>query len=242
MQQLGLIGFGDFGRFIVKHLKPFFNIVVYDSKDIRTPAHKLGVKTCSLKEAASKPIVIIAVPVHYFQNVIEEIKGFVKPGALIIDVSSVKVKPVSIMKKYLPKNVDILGTHPLFGPQSGRNGIKGLKIFLCPVRSKKLGKIKEFLVSKLGLQVLIKTPEEHDKQMAYVQGLTHFIGRAVNELDIKDFDQKTTAYQHLLDIKEMLKYDSFDLFLTMEKENPYAKEARKKFIAKLNAIEKKIKS
>ena len=42
----------------------------------------------------------------------------------------------------------------------------------------------------------------HDQQMAYVQALTHFIGRAVNDMDIPDVEQKTVAYQYLLDIKK----------------------------------------
>jgi prephenate dehydrogenase len=241
-QELGLIGFGAFGRFMVKHLKRFFDIHVYDGRNITGPAKKLGVKTAPLKDVASKRIVVIAVPVQCFGSVIGQIKGFVRPESLVLDVSSVKVKPVMLMKKHLPKNVDIIGTHPLFGPQSGKRGIKGLKIVLCPVRIKSIAKMKNFLTSRLGLNVMVKTPEEHDRQMAYVQGMTHFIGKAVNEMDIKDFDQKTAAYQHVLDIKEMLKDDSLDLFLTLEKENPYAKSVRKKFVKRLQQIEKRIQS
>ena len=36
------------------------------------------------------------------------------------------------MNKYLPDKGDIIGLRPLFGPQSGRNGIGGLKISSLP--------------------------------------------------------------------------------------------------------------
>lgn len=97
-----------------------------------------------------------------------------------------------------------------------------------------------FFSKELKLNVLERTPMIHDKQMAYVQALTHFIGRAVNEMDIPDVEQKTPAYQYLLDIKRNLGQDSMDLFLTIEKENPYAKEIREQFLEELFILQKKI--
>ena len=59
--------------------------------------------------------------------------------------------------------------------------------------------IRDYM-DELELNLLKRTPEVHDKQMAYVQALTHFIGRAINEIDIPDIEQKTPAYQFLLNI------------------------------------------
>ena len=74
--------------------------------------------------------------------------------------------------------------------------------------------------NKLKLKVFIRTPEEHDKQMAYIQGLTHLIARATNAIKIPDLELKTVPYHHLLGITETIKYDSLDLFLSIQKENP----------------------
>ncbi|OGF21459.1 prephenate dehydrogenase [Candidatus Falkowbacteria bacterium RBG_13_39_14] len=237
-RSIGIIGFGNFSRFMIKHLSPFFDISVYARKDIAEDALKLNVKSVSLEEAASQDIIIPSVPLDAFEEVILRIKNIVKPGSIVVDVTSVKVRPVELMEKYLPPHAEILATHPLFGPESGKNGIEGLRIVLCPVRVNNLELITKFLSDNLRLQVLMRTPDEHDRQMAFVQGLTHFIARAANELDIADFDQKTMAYQKLLDIKELLGGDSDALFLTMEKGNPYAKEAREKFMRTLEKIEK----
>jgi len=236
VKELGFIGFGNFGRFIMPYLKPYFNITVYDSLNMEQEAKKAGVKWGTLEETASKEYVALAVPVQYLEELLLEIKNYIKPKAVVFDLSSVKVKPIEIMLKHLPATAEIVGTHPLFGPQSGKNGIAGLNIVICPVRTKKNGNLNRFFAEELKLNVLERTAVVHDKQMAYVQALTHFVGRAVNAMDIPDVEQKTPAYQYLLDIKRNLGQDSMDLFLTIELENPFAKEVRDNFIEELNNL------
>jgi prephenate dehydrogenase len=240
MQELGIIGFGNFGQFIIKHLKPYFKVTAYDKTDLSDDAKAMGVKWGTIEEVAQKEMVVLAVPVQYLEEVLIQIKDIVNPLALIFDVSSVKVKPVDLMLKYLPESVDIIGTHPLFGPQSGKNGIQGLNLVVCPIRNRRFPAIIPFFAKKLKLNVLERTPVLHDEQMAYVQALTHFIGRAVNEMDIPDVEQKTPAYQYLLNIKRNLGQDSWDLFYTIELENPFAKEVREHFVEKLNSLTQKL--
>lgn len=235
MKELGFIGLGSFGKFIIPHLTPHFQVWVYDEKPLLEEAQALGVQWGSLKEVCSKEILIAGVPIHFMEQLLINIKDWVKPNTLFIDICSVKVKPVEWIQKHLNPEVEIVATHPLFGPQSGKNGIKGLNIVICPVNipKEKLQKVHHFLSDTLLLNVLERTPINHDKQMAYVQALTHFIGRAVNEMDIPDVEQKTPAYQYLLDIKRNLGQDSWDLFLTIENGNPFAKEVRDQFIEEL---------
>jgi len=233
MKSLGIIGFGSFGQFITKFLKPYFEISVYNRSDKSAKAKELGIGYESLEEVSSKEIVIVCVPVQFMEEMLVKIAPYIKREALVVDVSSVKVKPVELMKKYLPEHCEIIATHPLFGPQSGKNGIAGLNMVLCPGEKYLTNSIERFFRDDLELNVLIRTPEVHDQQMAYVQALTHFVGRAVNGIDIPDVEQKTPAYQYLLDIKRNLGGDSYDLFLTIENENPFAKEVREQFINEL---------
>jgi prephenate dehydrogenase len=233
---VGVIGFGNFGQFIVKFLTPYVEISVYDRTDYSNEAKRLGVIWSNLHDVVKKDIVILGVPVQFLEPLLVEIKDIINPEALVMDVSSVKVKPLQLLEKYLPETTDIIGTHPLFGPQSGKNGIAGLNLVLCPVRNTKISNIAHFFSKKLKLNILERTAEVHDRQMAYVQALTHFIGRTINEMDIPDVEQKTPAYQYLLDIKRNLGKDSMDLFLTIELENPFAKEVREQFLEKLNDL------
>lgn len=243
MKTLGILGFGAFGEFMAKHLKPYFSVTVYDPRDLSEIAKSIGVNFGTLQEAASGDIVVFAVPVQFLEGLVSEAKLFLKPGALVMDVSSVKVKPVEIMTRLLPDNVDIVATHPLFGPQSAGGDIKpGFNFVLCPIRTSRLEEIKDFLEKNFGLNILERTPEEHDKQMAYAQGLTHLIGRALKLMDIPDIDQKTIAYGHLLQVKELVGKDSLELFLTIENENPYAREVRDAFLSRLEELVKQIGS
>ncbi|MBC7390631.1 MAG: prephenate dehydrogenase/arogenate dehydrogenase family protein [Opitutaceae bacterium] len=242
VKEISFIGFGNFGQFIVKHLTPFAEVFAYDHRDLSKEANSLGVIWLNnIEEALSKQVVILCVPVQHMESLLQSIGPKVKAGTLVIDVASVKVKPVALMKKYLNEDVYIAAIHPLFGPQSGKNGVSGLNVVACEVRYDHFDKLVHFLSGKLKLNTLIRTPEVHDMQMAYVQALTHFIGRAVNEMDIPDVEQKTPAYQYLLDIKRNLGQDSWDLFLTIENENPYAEKVRFDFLKELDMLNAKLK-
>ena len=84
------------------------------------------------------------------------------------------------------------------------------------------------------------TPEEHDKKMAMIQGLSHFIAKALKEIDITSSEINTLSYDYLYKMKEIIENDSDALFDTIEIENPYAKEYREKFIAKLIEINEEL--
>lgn len=162
--------------------------------------------------------------------------------ALVIDVASVKVRPIQLMRDLLPPETEIIGTHPLFGPQSGKDGIAGLPIAFCPVRAsaERIECVRKFLAETLALQVFEISPEEHDRQMAYVQGLTHLISRAVGEMELPRTELATAAYRRFLDMRSNLANDSWDLFVTIERENPFAPEVRKMLRAKLEELERRL--
>ncbi len=235
-QSLGWIGYGSFGKFFLPYLMPHFNISVYDIKEIGAELEGTNLFNASLEEISQTDIIILSVPVQFLDSILIQIAPLIKHKCLVMDVSSVKMKPISLMQKYLPEHCEIVGTHPLFGPQSGKNGIKSLNIVVCNVKTTQEEKINYFLGKILGLHILARTPEAHDKEMAYVQGLTHFIGRAINQMDIPDVEQKTPAYDYLLSIKKNLGKDSLDLFYTIEKENPFASEVTDHFMVELEKL------
>ena len=49
-----------------------------------------------------------------------------------MDFTSIKVGPVEAMRKFAPKDVEILGTHPMFGPTIPT--IRGQTVILVPVK------------------------------------------------------------------------------------------------------------
>jgi prephenate dehydrogenase len=232
MAEVGIIGYGSFGKFIAGILNRDFKVSVYDTKKQRLGK---GMKFVSLKEAASKDIVVVAVNMEHFESVVKKISRDVKKDALVLDVCSVKVEPVRLMKKYLTCNV--IATHPLFGPESGKRSIKGLKIVIWNVKGNKLGVVKKFL-KQIGLVVLVKSPMQHDKEMAYVQVITHLVGRAVNEVNIPSLQFSTASYNKLKEMSTIVGKDSPGLFRTIQKYNKYATGVRKKFVRKIKELDK----
>ncbi len=245
-KSLGIIGLGAFGRFMVKHLAPWYDIYGYDVKlpSPETLAQDKAddVTLSSLDTVAAADIVVFAVPYASLRHTAVLAAQHIKPGALVLDVTSVKVKPLEILSGIIPEHADLLGTHPLFGPQSGKNGIEGLRIALCPVRipSERYYKICDFLTDKLRLLVLKTDPDKHDKEMAKVQAMTHFMSRALREIGLQPSLMATKAYEKLQEFASIVLSDSWDLFLTIQKGNPYADELRQQLLCELNELEDKL--
>ena len=242
MKKLGIIGFGQFGQFMARHLAHFFDVNVYDQSDLSAKAREIGVNWRDFETVCGKEILIYATPLKNFESVLRESVPFLKKDALCLDVCSVKMKPIELMKEILPETVEIVGTHPLFGPQSGRASIENLRIAVCPVRTTKTEKIKKFLAQDLKLKVLEKSPETHDREMAHVQALTHFVARALEELHVEESELATVSYEELMRAARLVSEDSWELFQTIQQGNPFAAPKRKSFIEKLIELEKRLDS
>ncbi|WP_294536276.1 prephenate dehydrogenase [uncultured Rhodoblastus sp.] len=227
-KSIGLIGLGAFGRLIAAHLGAHFPILGHD------PAADGDVKGVTLRplaEVAACDVVILATPVPALGAVIATINPYLRPGALVLDVGSVKVIPAQIMRAGLPAHVDIVGTHPMFGPQSARGGVKGLKIVLCPIRGRHARSIAAFLHKTFGLDAIIATPEAHDREAAMVQGLTHLIAKVLVEMEPLPRKMTTASFDLIYRAIDMVRYDAPEVFYAIERMNPYAPDVRRRFFA-----------
>ncbi len=240
-ETLGIIGLGAFGAFMAPYLAPHFDLVLHDAgRDPSPLARAFGATAGSLDRAAACPTIILAVPVQKMERVLRDIAPMIGPGTLVIDVGSVKVKPVALMESLLPAHATIVGTHPLFGPQSGRDGIAGLNIAVCEVRGGRAPAVARFCRDALKLRAFEVTAEEHDRQLAYVHGLTHLLAKVIVSLNLPDFQLTTKTYDLLSQAIEMVRYDSDELFRAIERENPFAAEAKKSFFAAARQLDDKL--
>ena len=240
MIEIGIIGFGQFGQFMAQHLTPFFDVTACDTADRKHEAEKIGVKWRDFETTVGKQIVIFAIPLKSFEVILTRAAPYLRADAMCFDVCSVKIKPLELMCAHLPETVEIIGTHPLFGPQSGREGIAGMRVALCPLRTAKTGQIKQFLAQKLKLQVFEKSPAEHDREMAHVQALTHFVARALDELHVVDSELATVSYEELMRAARLVSEDSWELFQSIQQGNPFAEAKRQAFIKKLIELENRM--
>ncbi len=226
--KVAIIGRGQFGLFMARHLEPHCALVL-----IGRESNPADLQDCD--------VVIFAVPFDSLNEAAKAYKKYISSKAIIVDVCSVKQKPLALLSKHFP-NHQILGTHPVFGPQSGKDGISGLPIVLCNVSCKKstYHKIVTFLKDILLLNVIEETPKQHDHEMANVQALTHFIGRALLQMDVKSYVTNTQSYQHLIELTKLLQFDSWELFTTIQLANPEAKSVRKKLLKSLQLLERNL--
>ncbi|MEP1206793.1 MAG: prephenate dehydrogenase [Rhizobiaceae bacterium] len=240
---IGIIGFGAFGKLIASHIAPRFNVFAYDPQLSQNgDAPLLGATPAPLDKVASCDVVVLSTPVSSCEEVVTSVANYCRRGSLVIDVGSVKVKPSEIMERLLPNHVDVVATHPLFGPQSARDGVKGLKIAICPIRGRGHWRLAAFLRRQLGLQVILTTPQEHDREVAMVQGLTHLIAKVLLEMGPMPTRMTTLSFDLLVEAISMVQHDAPEVFQAIENLNPYALDVRKRFFQLAHDLDQELKA
>jgi len=238
IKSVGIIGFGRFGQLTAKVLKKHFKVFVTDCVNKQNESKDIGVCFKSFKECAKQDVVILCVPISDFEEIVKQIVPFLKDGCLVIDVCSVKEKPVKIMEKYIPKTCDCLGTHPLFGPDTTKNGLKDKKIVICLVKLNNHSKTKfSGFLHKLGLKIIETTPGEHDKQMAKSLALIHFLGRGLEKISVQDVEMATPTHDMFVELVNIVQNDSEQLFVDMQQHNRFTCHVRKKLIKELSRMD-----
>ncbi len=227
--EVGLIGYGRFGKLAARKLKKYFKMCVFDPQPMKTPEE--GIEAVSLEKAASKELVIVAVPINQMASVLKSMSPHVQAGSLICDVCSVKEQPAEWMKNILPPYVSILGTHPLFGPDTASVNISGKIIFFCPIRIKNdmLEAVRSTLVQQ-SLIVHQLSPTEHDLLMAKTLFVTQLIGRSLASMELPNTIYSTQHYKQLREIVQVAENDSDELFIDMYHYNRYAKKVYQKYM------------
>lgn len=216
MSRFGIIGFGRFGNILADILSSKNEILIHDPNKISR-----NFQNVSLLEVLKCEILFIAVPIREFEEVIKSLREYKLQNTTIVDVCSVKIYPVEVMKKYLPDNLGIIATHPMFGPDS-YGPYRELKLVMHPVRDvhNQYDKLKMIFESK-SISVVDMTPENHDRDAAMSQGITHFIGRALSQSGISSTSINTLGFNELLGVVEQTCNDSWDLFKDLQNYNPY---------------------
>lgn len=232
---------GAFGELIARHTSGDFITCAFDPR-LPIGTERRGVLSTTLERVASCDVVVIATPVSSFEPVLRDVGRVCKPGALIVDVGSVKVVPARLMLRLLPQTVHIMATHPLFGPQSARGGLCGLKIAVCPLRGANHRPLVRFLTRRLGLKVILTTPEEHDREAAVVQGLTHLIAKVLLEMGPLPTRMTTRSFDLLVEAISMVKDDAPEVFEAIEAANPYTEGVRQSFLDAVQHANEKLQT
>lgn len=223
---VGVYGLGRFGRFWAELLSRDFRVKGYDRSPPERAPH--GVELVSEGEVLGCESLFLCVPISAFEQVLCRIAGRLPRGITVLDTCSVKKHPAEVMERELPAGVEAVATHPMFGPDSAVKGVAGLPLVIHPVGEERRGYERwHGLFRSYGMKVLEMSPEEHDRGAAYTQGITHFIGRILGELDLQPSVMGTVGYGKLLEIVQQTCNDPYQLFTDLQRYNPYTGEMRK---------------
>ena len=156
-----IFGFGAFGKLAAALLAPHAHVSVFDkSCDARQAASELGFSIIRDVSGVHADVVVLAVPAQSLEQCLLDIAPHLREGQLVIDVCSIKEEPARLMRSHLPSHVEILASHPMFGPQSAIKGTAGSQIVLCPIRGTRWRRLAAFLRQRLGFGIIVTTPEE----------------------------------------------------------------------------------
>lgn len=231
-----IIGFGSFGSLCARVLSPHALVSVLDPDHIRaTAARDAGFDIVCHVVDISADVVLLAVPLPAMEGVLVALAPHLNPGQLVVDVCSVKEKAAQLMRDLLPGDVEILASHPMFGPQSAKLGLAGSQIVLCPIRGKMWWRHGAFLRAVLGLKVLISTPENHDRQAAMTQGLTHMLAHAYRTLGMPP-RIRTRSFNLLDQAFGLVADDAPEVFSAITQDNPHVAEMRDRLIDALASV------
>lgn len=224
VMSIGIVGYGTFGQFISKRFKSFgHTLYCIDKDDMRQEAADCGCKFYSLYDtddmiaffANRLDVIVIAVAIVSFQDVLTMVtsKNLLQ-NQLIVDVLSVKSHAKSTLLNILPQSVDILCTHPMFGPSSAKHSWKGKNFMFEKVRIRDEVLCNNYLniFRDSGCQMIEITSELHDEYAAKTQFITHFICRILSRNGYEKTPIDTVTWTNLYNIVQNISNNSNDLF------------------------------
>ncbi|EIE24157.1 hypothetical protein COCSUDRAFT_14797 [Coccomyxa subellipsoidea C-169] len=248
---IGIIGFGNFGQFLAERLVQAGHTVLATSRtDYREVAAGMGVAFFTdINDFCEEhpEVVIFASSILSMGSVLGGLPvQRLKRNTLFVDVLSVKEFPKRLMLSTLPSEVDILCTHPMFGPDSGKHSWQGLTLMYERVRvagsadrQKRAANLLRFFETE-GCRMVEMSCEEHDRIAASTQFITHTVGRILGSMHLMPTAIDTRGFQSLLNLVDNTTNDSFDLYYGLFMYNANATEELERLEHAFDSVKKQL--
>lgn len=212
--KIGIIGLGLMGGSLGKTLKKIggHEVFGYDNQEtVMLKADMLGAINSPLDETTARDIDMLIVSLYpsSFLSAIERFLPLLKDGAVITDFCGIKRKTMKEMKELSIKypNLIFVGGHPMAGREfSGIDrSVSGLfdkaSMILTNVNADifTLEKLKAFYLTLGFAEVVITSPEYHDRAIAFTSQLCHIVSNAFikNEIASEHFGYSAGSYKDL---------------------------------------------
>ena len=241
-ESAAVIGFGRFGRMWASLIRDDFTLVVHDANSATmAAAAEAGFTAAPLREALGSGVVFYCVPISSFEstirhNVAELAQLPVTPT--LMDMLSVKLHAKSVFDRHLPAHCPAMLAHPMFGPDSvAAVGVAGQTIVLDRYRvgDAAFDDWRAYFAAK-GLNVVVMTADEHDRLAAESQGVTHFVGRTLEQFGFAPTPIDTLGTKKLHEIAAQVSNDTWQLFSDLQIHNPHTREMRVRLSAAQDSV------
>ena len=242
MQQVAIVGAaGKMGTWFASYFaQRGLEVSVYDTnqKKMLKTSSKVKVEKSLSKCVQDADLVFICVPVQKTPQVIKECTKNMKDRAIIAEISSVKNKTFTALKK-IPNNIRPLCIHPMFGPGASKKVES--RMLLVPVRNEKIEvKIANEIFENANV-IVLPNAKQHDKSIGIVLGLTYFanivFARVMSSGNIsmlKQVSGTTFGLQSL--IVESILTEEPNLVIALIGENIYAKKYINQYLKEAAAL------
>lgn len=126
--------------------------------------------TDKLENLKKQDLVLLSVPIHATNHVIQKITPYLGEHTTLADITSIKKQPVEQMMNC--HKGPVLGLHPVFGPSISQPD-KQVIVYYPACQT---AQFQWFLngLAKLNFQLEYMATEEHDHLMNFIQGIEHF--------------------------------------------------------------------
>lgn len=218
--KIGIIGLGLMGASFAKTLKKIGDYKIYGldiSSQVMLKAEMLGImdEPLTTSNANQLDMLIISLYPRGFSEIAEKFVPLLKDGAIITDFCGIKRDIIVKMKELSIKypNVTFIGGHPMAGREfsgidrSVSTLFEKASMILCNVNADIfcLDKVKHFYLSLGFSEVVITSPEFHDKAIAYTSQLCHIVSNAFikNEIASEHFGYSAGSYKDLTRVAKL---------------------------------------
>ncbi len=240
--KIGVVGFGSFGKLLCRELLKGLDVTVYSPHFFKTET-KYKIKSAKNLQVLveNSDLIIPAVPISKFEEVIQEIIPHLSDNKIIMDVCSVKSYPVKMMQKLLPNSIHKIATHPMFGSSAFkfRGRISGLPMVMYNAGCREViyREIKQYFTD-LGLQVSEMSPSEHDILAAKSQFFSQLVRASAQMQDFRPTFIDTPGASALFESFNLMNI-SEQLLIDMLNYNICAKEVLEDTLQSFNKIKNK---
>ncbi|TAL89449.1 MAG: prephenate dehydrogenase/arogenate dehydrogenase family protein [Rhodanobacter sp.] len=237
--RFAVLGYGRFGEaFAALLVQAGHNVRVYDPH-VRVPPALAAPSLRAALDGASW--VVLAMPVPHMREALHAARPLLHAGQIVFDVGSVKLHPCSTMAELLGNAIPHVGTHPLFGPLSLARGELRRTVICAAAEHPQAAERTRELFVELGCEVIDQDPESHDRAMARTHVLAFFIAKGLIDIGVDDgMPMAPPSFQGMKHMLAAVRGDAGHLFGAIQRENPFAAEARGELLAELNRIHRQL--